>query len=87
MLTVDAIEYIGRGMKSALGKTLMICLSLGLAGNILLNKPDFTYAYDTLDTKPYLELAKQNAGYGNLYRGRMEHRIEIIKPYLLRWVA
>ena len=82
MVTVGAIEYIGRGMKSALGKTLMTGLSLGLAGNILLNKPDFAYAYDTLETKPYLELAKQNAGYGNLYAGRVKHRIEIVNNYL-----
>ncbi len=59
MFAVDAIEHIGKGMKSVLGKALMTCVYLGIAGNILLTKPGFTYAYDTLNTKPYLELTKQ----------------------------
>lgn len=73
-----AIEYTTREMKSLLIRALVVGLSLGLAGNSILNKPDFAYAYDTFETITSFPSSKQNTGYGKVYIGRVMQGIEIV---------
>jgi hypothetical protein len=77
-MVMGAIEYTTREMKSTLIRALVVGLSLGLAGNCILNKSDFVYAADTFETITFFTSSKQNTGYGNVYAGRAVQGIEMV---------
>lgn len=77
-MVMGTIEYTLREMKSALIRALVVGLSLGVAGNSILNNSDFVYASDIFETKTFFTSSQQNTGYGNVYAGRVVQGIEMV---------